>query len=222
MPCAALGALFKMENNNSSAHSVRLMKEKDIPQVSMIENDAFPNLFPPTSFRKELQRPISTLMVAISQLNPHKHQGISNNRTTERNIQVSSYRSGNTGWKPGMEFLTGFIFLWKMSTEETHVMSIGTRRSHRRKGIGELLLHSAIAKSIHEKVNSFTLEVRVSNTPAIALYEKYELTHRGSRKSYYTDNHEDASIMTVDNLQSADYRLLMKKNLLLLLKRLKN
>ena len=73
------------------------MKEKDIPQVSMIENDAFPNLFPPTSFRKELQRPISTLMVAISQVNPHQHQGIFNNRTTERGIQVSSYRSGNTG-----------------------------------------------------------------------------------------------------------------------------
>jgi len=211
-----------MGRGNGITHSVRLMKKEDIPQVSIIETDAFPNLFPPTSFRKELQRPISTLMVAISQLNPTGNEGMMNNLTPGMNSQANSYRSAYTGWEPGMDFLSGFIFLWKMSREETHVMSIGTRRSHRRKGIGELLLHSALAKSIHEKVNSLTLEVRVSNTPAIALYEKYELSHRGYRKSYYTDNREDASIMTVDNLQSANYRLLMKNNSLLLSNKLKN
>ena len=198
------------------------MTEQDIPQVSIIETDAFPDLFPPTSFRKELQRPISTLIVAVSQLNPIRDEGIVNNPNIEMNIRVKSFRSGITGWKPGMEFLTGFAFLWKMSIEETHLMSIGTRRSHRRKGIGELLLHSALTKSIHDKIDSFTLEVRVSNTPAITLYEKYGLTHRGCRKSYYANNRENASIMTVDDLQSADYRLLMEKNLLLLSDRLKN
>ncbi len=211
-----------MANNNGDTYSVRLMKEQDIPQVSIIETDAFPNLFPPTSFRKELQRPISTLMVAASQLNAIEGEEIVKNPKTGMNTQVNTYRSGNTGWKPGIEFLAGFIFLWKMSSEETHVMSIATRRSHRRKGIGELLLHSALTKSIHEKVHSFTLEVRVSNTPAITLYKKYGLTHQGSRKSYYADNREDASVMTVDNLQSADYRLMMKKKLSLLSGRRKN
>ena len=211
-----------MKNNSVSTHTVRLMKEEDIPQVSIIETDAFPNLFPPTSFRRELQRQLSTLMVAISQFNPTEGEGIINTITPEVTSRVSTYRSGNTGWKPGMEFLTGFVFLWKMGREETHVMSIGTRRSHRRKGIGELLLHSALTKSIHEKVHSFTLEVRVSNTPAITLYKKYGLTHQGSRKSYYADNREDASVMTVDNLQSADYRLMMKKKLSLLSGRRKN
>lgn len=211
-----------MKNNTEDTHSVRLMREQDILQVSIIETDAFPHLFPPTSFRKELQRPISTLMVAASELNPIDCERPFNKFTARMNSKAETYRSGNTGWKPGMEFLTGFIFLWQMSKEETHIMSIGTRRSHRRKGIGELLLHSALTKAIQEKVNSFTLEVRVSNTPAITLYEKYGFSHRGSRKSYYTDNHEDASIMTADNLHSTDYRLLMAKNLSLLSDRLKN
>ncbi|MEC9366435.1 MAG: GNAT family N-acetyltransferase, partial [Chloroflexota bacterium] len=88
--------------------------------------------------------------------------------------------------------------------------------------IGELLLHSALSKSIREKRDSLTLEVRISNIPAIRLYEKYGLTFRGYRKHYYRDNGEDASIMTVDNLQSADYHLLIEKNLTLLSGKLKN
>ena len=211
-----------MANNTQYTHSVRLMREEDIHQVSIIEEDAFPNLFPPTSFRKELQRPISTLMVAISPADPRKNDEIVNNLTLEATTQTGRYRSGNTGWKPGTEFLSGFVFLWNMTKEETHVMSIGTRRSHRRMGIGELLLHSALSKSIREKRDSLTLEVRVSNIPAIRLYEKYGLTLRGYRKHYYRDNGEDASIMTVDNLQSADYHLLIEKNLTLLSGKLKN
>jgi ribosomal-protein-alanine N-acetyltransferase len=88
-------------------------------------------------------------------------------------------------------------------------MSIGTRRSHRRKGIGELLLHSALINLIEKGVRSLTLEVRVSNVPAISLYEKYGMTTQGLRKSYYTDNREDAKIMTVADIQSLDYRHLL-------------
>ena len=43
-----------------------------------------------------------------------------------------------------------------------------------------------------------TLEVRVSNVVAISLYEKLGFQKGGIRKSYYTDNHEDAYIMWVN------------------------
>ena len=160
-----------MENSKGHNKFIRKMKSEDISQVSLIESDAFPRLFPTTSFRRELQKKISTILVAVSN---------SKRKTSEEcppyskiNRSSLSYRSGNTGWKSGMDFLTGYIFLWDTTFEESHVMSIGTRRSHRRKGIGELLLHSALINLIEKGVRSLTLEVRVSNVPSISLYEKY-------------------------------------------------
>ena len=196
-----------MDRSKGNKQSIRKMKTEDISQVSLIESDAFPQLFPPTSFRKELQRKISTILVAISNSKTGKEEESS---PYSKPIKSPvSYRSGNTGWKPGMDFLTGYIFLWDTTFEESHIMSIGTRRSHRRKGIGELLLYSALVNSIKKGARSLTLEVRVSNVPAISLYQKYGMTIQGLRKSYYTDNREDAKIMTVADIQSLDYRHLL-------------
>ena len=44
----------------------------------------------------------------------------------------------------------------------------------------------------------YTLEVRISNTDAIRLYEKLGFERRGTRRGYYTDNREDALIMWKD------------------------
>ncbi|SVC41929.1 uncharacterized protein METZ01_LOCUS294783, partial [marine metagenome] len=163
-----------MDKPKGDNQSIRKMKNEDISQVSLIESDAFPQLFPPTSFRKELQREISTILVAISNSNTgEKKESSPHSKPIKSPV---SYRSGNTGWKPGMDFLTGYIFLWDTTFEESHIMSIGTRRSHRRKGIGELLLYSALMNSIKKGASSLTLEVRVSNIPAISLYQKYGMT----------------------------------------------
>ena len=69
-----------MGDGIEATHFTRLMKEDDLSQVSLIEADAFPQLFPPTSFRKELQRQISTVIVAISTVsgfNSHEHSNLS-------------------------------------------------------------------------------------------------------------------------------------------------
>lgn len=213
-----------MGDGIEATHFTRLMKEDDLSQVSLIEADAFPELFPPTSFRKELQRQISTAIVAISTVssfNSHEHSNLSPQKSALLSPSDKLYRSGNTGWKPGMEFLTGFVLLWNMSAEESHVISIGTRRSHREKGIGELLLHSAITRCINNGIDSITLEVRVSNKPAVSLYRKYGLTRQGSRKAYYSDNHEDADIMTVSGIQSSEYKVLLNEKWVILQHRLK-
>ena len=209
-----------MEKSKGHNQSIRKMKVEDISQVLFIESDAFPQLFPPTSFRREFQRKISTILVAVSNSQMVEKEEFSPYSKTTRN--PLNYRSGNTGWKPGMDFLTGFIFLWDTTIEESHVMSIGTRRSHRRKGIGEFLLYSALINSIKKGARSLTLEVRVSNVPAISLYKKYGLATQGLRKSYYADNHEDAKIMTVYDIQSLDYRNSLNDKLVRLQERLKN
>jgi ribosomal-protein-alanine N-acetyltransferase len=51
-----------------------------------------------------------------------------------------------------------------------------------------------------------TLEARVSNFIAQRLYEKYQFKSVGTRKAYYSDNREDAVIMTANSIDSNEYR----------------
>jgi ribosomal-protein-alanine N-acetyltransferase len=51
-----------------------------------------------------------------------------------------------------------------------------------------------------------TLEVRLSNYTAQSLYLKYGLKNMGLRRAYYTDNREDAIIMSTDRMDSPGYR----------------
>ena len=85
--------------------------------------------------------------------------------------------------------------------DEIHIISIAVRRSFRRQGIGELLLQKALQESKHNKFDEVTLEVRKSNSAAKSLYAKYGFELKGVRKRYYTDNHEDAHVMTLCGLQ---------------------
>jgi ribosomal-protein-alanine N-acetyltransferase len=60
--------------------------------------------------------------------------------------------------------------------------------------------------AIEQQMALATLEVRVSNEPARALYAAYGFYEVGLRKRYYADNHEDAVIMTTEDIQSEAYR----------------
>jgi len=74
-----------------------------------------------------------------------------------------------------------------------HIMNIAVDPVHRRRGVASALLGEVIARGGAE--SSYTLEVRVSNAGAIALYERYGFRGVGTRPRYYADNGEDAVIM---------------------------
>ena len=84
--------------------------------------------------------------------------------------------------------------------EEAHITNIAVAPEFRRKHIGEALLRKTIDVCYSNMVKYITLEVRVSNTPAIGLYEKYGFKSFGTRKGYYQDNNEDALIMWTENI----------------------
>ena len=90
--------------------------------------------------------------------------------------------------------------------DEAHIVSIGVRTEYRGLGLGELLLLAAIEQAIEYELRHVTLEVRVSNHVAQNLYKKYGFTERGLRKGYYTDNREDALIMTTPLIMTETYK----------------
>jgi ribosomal-protein-alanine N-acetyltransferase len=77
--------------------------------------------------------------------------------------------------------------------EAYHVMTIAVDPDNRRAGIASTLLEAMLQRAGEDA--NYTLEVRVSNSGAIALYERYGFREVGTRPRYYADNGEDAIIM---------------------------
>ena len=108
--------------------------------------------------------------------------------------------------------LTGYAGCWQI-LEEAHITNITVSAEHRRRHIGEALLTAIIKSCIENMVKYITLEVRISNTPAINLYEKYGFKSLGTRKCYYQDNNEDALIMWTENIFYDKFKVKYEQNL---------
>ncbi len=80
-----------------------------------------------------------------------------------------------------------------------HVMNVAVDPDHRRRGIATQLLQHLFELTHGDERRGYTLEVRISNDPAIRLYERLGFEPRGLRRGYYTDNREDALIMWRDS-----------------------
>ena len=79
-----------------------------------------------------------------------------------------------------------------------HVMNVAVDPEHQRRGVATALLERLFEVTRDDERRGYTLEVRVSNEDAIALYEKLGFERHGIRRGYYTDNREDALIMWRD------------------------
>lgn len=102
--------------------------------------------------------------------------------------------------------LVGYGGFWLM-VDEAHISTIATHVDWRRRGIGELLLVAMIDGAVQVGARWVTLEVRVSNNTAQTLYRKYGFDVTGMRKRYYSDNNEDALIMTTPLITTIEYQL---------------
>ena len=188
---------------------IRPMEERDLAQSAEIESDAFPTLFPLTSFRRELKNRVASYLVAwrADEAGPQPSGDEESGRPlVGRLIHGAQHMWGGrrSAWEPGQDFLAGFVGTW-YAGDEAHIVSIGVRTDLRGYGIGELLLIGGIEQAMARQSIVVTLETRKSNHVARRLYEKYGFEERGVRKGYYSDNREDALIMTTPSIHIAPY-----------------
>ena len=92
--------------------------------------------------------------------------------------------------------MIGFIIFSPISPE-AHILSISVRNEMQSKGIGTLLLKSMLDQCKVMNYKKIFLEVRVSNEKAINFYEKFGFSKDAIRNNYYTDNSEDALLMSL-------------------------
>jgi len=192
---------------------VRRMYKEDVDQVTEIDREAFPTQWPPPNYQNELRNQSAHFTVVCDEEKPVE-QLVANTtpekRATGLLARIKRLFSRNNPSDNSMppspgHYIVGFVGSWIMS-DEVHITSIAVRETYRRQGIGEKLLISAVEKAMELKANILTLEVRVSNTGAQSLYSKYGFTQVGLRRAYYTDNREDALLMSTDKINSASFQ----------------
>jgi ribosomal-protein-alanine N-acetyltransferase len=183
------------------------MRIEDVSQAVEIEREAFPTQWPPTPFKRELQNRLAHYLVVYTEgevWDAPPRRGLS--------LLLGKLARLLTGRRAPVQhdhqdqlFIVGTAGFWRLY-DEAHITTIAVRESHRRQGLGELLLHACIEMAVSMRSRVVTLEVRASNHGAQALYEKYGFQRAGVRRGYYTDNNEDAVIMTSEVLDSPSFR----------------
>lgn len=90
--------------------------------------------------------------------------------------------------------ISGFMGMWRI-IDECHITNVAVLPEYRNKGIGKMLINKMIEICKCSEITTMTLEVRVSNIPAINLYKKFGFFSVGKRPNYYAKPVEDALIM---------------------------
>jgi ribosomal-protein-alanine N-acetyltransferase len=111
----------------------------------------------------------------------------------------------------GDKRIAGMICIWVIE-EEGHIATFAIHPAFRRIGLATRLLGEALLEAAREGVELVYLEVRRSNLAAIHMYEKFGFKTTGIRAGYYSDNHEDALMMTLEDLDPTQLQALMETN----------
>ncbi len=190
------------------------MIEDDIDEVGGVERRCFTNPWPLSAYRRELKNPAQNFYIVLRD-DPDATDA--SEELQDRDVDLTRVRSGSRRsrrfmfWHLGRRAaketpppIIGFAGMWNLY-DEAHVTTIGVIPEYRGRGLGELLFLAMIEEAVRRGVTWLTLEVRVSNTSAQALYAKYGFTVQGRRPRYYSDNNEDAFIMWSQSLKKPEY-----------------
>ena len=189
---------------------LRRLKTEDINQVVEIEREAFSPLWVSTPFKRELNNKYACYLVACPD-EETADVARAGSPTADRRPLLQRLVRGVDGLigrtaspPPAEEFVAGYVSVWYQG-EEAHITEIAVRENLRGRGIGELLLIGSVREAVKYGSKVMTLEARVSNFIAQRLYEKYLFASVGVRKGYYSDNREDAVIMTTCPIDTEEY-----------------
>lgn len=203
-------------------YRIEPMTPADVPEVGRVERRCFANPWPASAYRRELQIPDQNYYVVLRDAEPEVTANV-------RTVAAAPRENGAHGERPlprrtllplalgrklgrGTEGtavstpILGFAGMW-LAFDEAHITTIGVEPEHRGRGLGELLLVAMFDEAFRRHTNWLTLEVRVSNEAAQALYLKYGFHEQGRRLRYYSDNNEDALIMWSEPLSNHDYQV---------------
>lgn len=184
-------------------YRVERMRQADLDQVMKIEQVSFSAPWTMHAFEYELHYNESARYFVVRS-QPEREAEMARTSTKAARPFWVKWLEGESPAVTTTEPIVGYSGLWKM-VDETHISTIAVAPEFRGGGIGELLLIAMIDSSQELAAKLVTLEVRKSNETAQALYRKYRFEIVGERKHYYSDNGEDAWIMTTPDITTLSF-----------------
>lgn len=180
---------------------MRHMRLEDIPQVVQVDELSFPTPWSARTYQFEITNRETSHLVVLEAPGVDAGQpgGL---RTFFQRLRGPKTTGG---------VIVGYGGCWLIAGE-AHISTIAVHPAYRGRNLGELLLVGMLARAVRLEAEYSVLEVRVSNSPAQALYRKYEYEVTGVRRGYYRDNGEDAYLMEVRPLDAA-YRTRLQERI---------
>jgi ribosomal-protein-alanine N-acetyltransferase len=151
------------------------MTNADLPAVMEMEEVSFPTPWSLDTYRRQMLVRNSSYWVVRPSVKP----GVKPGRVDGEIPPVLAYAG-----------------MWLLG-EDAHITTIATHPAWRQRHIGEWLLINMVDVARSHGVSALTLEVRIHNYPALALYEKLGFVAVGLRRGYYQDTGEDARLLTL-------------------------
>lgn len=189
------------------------MTQEDVEEVSGVERLCFPNPWPISAYRRELRNPNQNYYIVLRD-DPDAEAGsdvpVETRRESRRQPRFALWPLGQREDRESPPII-GFAGMWNL-LDEAHVTTIGVRPEYQGRGLGELLFLELLDEAMRRMATWVSLEVRISNLNAQALYRKYEFSIQGRRPRYYSDNNEDAFIMWSESFRDPRYRRRIEAN----------
>lgn len=165
------------------------MMVADLAQVSALEVDAFPAPRSAAFYQQEITQ---------------------NRYATYRVLHAMAAQPDSTALT-----VVAYGGYWLMG-EDAHIVSIAVAPGWRRRDLAAWLMLELIETARQQGAELVTLEMRINNRAAAALYRKLGFQEVGRRKRYYRDNDEDALLFSLEGLQEAQTQQQLKTQLELL------
>lgn len=156
---------------------------EDLEAILAIEAVAHPTAWPRKIFEGELELACSSFWV----FEQSGSSQVSASTQEQETADISTAHSPTD--------IVGFLVFWLVH-DEVHILNIAVAPRARRRGIASAVMRSVIEESAKNLASFVTLEVRIHNKAAIALYEALGFVIIGQRPHYYADTGEDALIMS--------------------------
>lgn len=156
-----------------SSLCIRPMREDDLEAVQAIDRLSFSLPWPASAFRYELFENPGSFLRVAEIVQPD-----------------------------GSQRVVGAAVVW-MVLDEAHIATIAVHPAYRNQGIARCLMADILKEAYRKGALLSTLEVRQHNIAAQKLYRRFGFEIVGHRPHYYQDNHEDALIMTLKEIDQA-------------------
>lgn len=175
------------------------LSQDRIPDILKLDRLCLGGLWNEAGYAREVESPNSDLLILRRCENDPSHSSVEGNGVGEKTGDAESKACGQLNGT-----IIGMGCIWAI-LDEAHLTLLAVHPDYRRLGLGKVIIVALLRRARERGLGWVTLEVRVSNQGAIALYQHFGFEAIGQRHNYYQDNEEDAVIFWRKGIQDPSF-----------------